>query len=309
MTTDTFFQLDQALGIEPFNDWHPVIMSVIWRWLINATGDVSSMAAAQIGVAWFGATLTSYYLLNATHQKSLSLLGVLVLVLPNSANMLGAVWKDTHMSIALYVAVVCILVFGQRVQGRWIFLGGAVLAMLYATIVRKNAIAGVLPLIALGVILVLISCHKLNLKQLFLAGLVSLIAFGGAVMGAGYILNAQTNATSNSQFTQVMLDDLIFAIPQSAIDTSEIPPDELKSKIADARRECESKGVFWDSYWKCYGRGADGEPFTEIAHPAEVSALWMEQVPRHLPRYFDYRAMTTAKFLFTSNLQFAPPRR
>lgn len=29
MTTDTFFQLDQALGTEPFNDWHPVIMSVI----------------------------------------------------------------------------------------------------------------------------------------------------------------------------------------------------------------------------------------------------------------------------------------
>ncbi len=305
MTTDTFFQLDQALGREPFNDWHPVVMSLVWKWLIAATGEIGSMAALQVGFAWLASVLTCYYILKTTRNRCLSLLGFLILVLPNSANIVGAVWKDTHMALAMYLAVVCILVFRLRGRFQWVFLGMAILALLYATLVRKNAAVGVVPLLFLVTTVLLVNRSSFSVKKAVAVFAVAIAVFGGVVLVIGKSINVATGATSNSQVTQIMLDDLIFAVPQSAIESSETAPPALKSKIADARQECEDVGAFWDAYWKCYGRGASGEAFTEIAHPDAVKSLWIEQVPRNFPRYLDYRAMTTAKFLFTSNLQFA----
>lgn len=115
MTTDSIFQLRQAQGTEPFNDWHPVVMSLVWRGLLMLTGSVGSMAAVQVAVAGCSAVLLSWYLLVMTRSRVLSLLGLLVLVLPHTANLLGTVWKDTQMALALFLAGACLLLL--RVRG------------------------------------------------------------------------------------------------------------------------------------------------------------------------------------------------
>lgn len=305
MTTDTFFQLDQALGREPFNDWHPVVMSVVWKLLIDLTGTISSMAAAQIGLAWICTLFTSYYLLRLTRRIAISGLGLLLLAAPNSANIIGAVWKDTHMALALYLAVICILIFRIRGRYRWGFVLVAVLALIYATVVRKNAGVAAVPLIFLATLMIFARAESSRWKTALLSGAGATIVFALTVVGIGQVINQATDATRNSQITQVMIDDLIFAVPQSSIDSSQIASDSLKRKIRQSRTQCYEVGAFWDAYWKCYGRGASGEPFTEIAHADEVTRLWVEQVPQNLPRYLDYRFMTTSAFLFTTNLQFA----
>lgn len=306
MTKDSYFQLAQARGSVPFNDWHPVVMSVIWRALIALTGSIGAMAVAQIAVAWLVAVLLSWFLLAASGSRIVSLGGLLVLVLPNSVNILGTVWKDTQMALALGLAVGCLLLARMCRGGRScrVLLGTAFAALVYATLVRKNAVLAVLPLLLLASVLFVRLRGAVTLRRAAATGAAALAVLGGAVLGIGSAVSAATGATSNSQFTQVMLDDLIFAVPPESIAASEKAPPELVGKLAVARAECREKGVIWDAYWDCYGAGANGRGFTAIEHVDEVSALWFEQIPRHLPEYIRYRLMTTGELLSTSDLEF-----
>lgn len=307
MTKDSTFQLAQAQGRVPFNDWHPVGMSLVWRGLLALTGAIGSMAAAQIAVAGCCAVLLCWYLLVMTRSRALSLLGLLVLVLPHTANLLGTVWKDTQMALALTLAVVCLLLLRVRGSGprlRWTLLGVIVLALLYAALVRKNAVLGIVPLVVLAAVLVLRLRRSGGVRRILAVSGAALALLGAAVAGIGGLLDAATGATKTGQVTQVMLDDLIFAVPAAAIEASPSAPPELERKLAAARAVCAEKGVIWDSYWDCYERGADGRGFTAIEHREEVTALWLEQIPRHLPEYAAYRLRTTGEFLFTSDLRF-----
>lgn len=307
MTTDSIFQLRQAQGREPFNDWHPVVMSLVWKGLLTLTGSVGSMAATQVAVAGCCAVLLSWYLLVMTRSRALSLLGLLLLVLPHTANLLGTVWKDTQMALALTLAVVCLLLLRVRGSGRrarWTLLGTIVVAVLYAALVRKNAVLGIVPLVVLAVVLVLRLRRSGGVRRILAVSGAALTLLGAAVAGIGGLLDAATGATKTGQVTQVMLDDLIFAVPAAAIEASPSAPPELARKLAAARAVCAETGAIWDSYWDCYGRGADGRGFTAIEHREKVTALWLEQIPRHLPEYVAYRLRTTGELLSTSDLEF-----
>lgn len=307
MTKDSTFQLDQAEGRVPFNDWHPVVMSVLWRELLVLTGSVGSMAAVQIMVAGCCAVLLSWYLLVMTRSRVLSLLGLLLLVLPHTANLLGTVWKDTQMALALSLAVACLLLLrvrGNSSRARWGLLGTAALALVYAALVRKNAVIGIAPLVVLAAVLGLRLRRSGGWRRILAVSGAAFALLGAAVAGIGGVLDTATGATRTSQVTQVMLDDLIFAVPADAIDASPSAPPELKQKLAAARGVCAETGVIWDSYWDCYGYGADGRGFTAIEHVDEVTALWLEQIPRHLPEYAAYRLRTTGELLLTSDLEF-----
>ena len=108
------------------------------------------------------------------------------------------------------------------------------------------------------------------------------------MVGIGGILDTATGATRTSQVAQVMLDYLIFAVPADVIDASPSASSELKQKLAAARGVCAETGVIWDSYGDCYGRGANARGFSAIEHVDEVTALWLELIPRHLPMYAAY---------------------
>lgn len=305
ITYDTSFQLRQATEEVGFNDWHPVIMALVWKALIAITGSVGSMAVVQVLLAWLGAVLTCYWLLVTLAKPAWSWAGLSLLVLPFTVNILGTVWKDTQMAIALYLCIVLLLIATVRPRRALWLLSAAALFLLYAVLVRKNALVVAVPLVA---VVCFLWARARNGAAWFgrwiLASGVSLVVFVGLVFGVGAVISSATHATKNSQFTQVMLDDLIFAVPESAIVKSSAIDDELRQHLLEARDQCEKDGAIWDAYWRCYGKGEKGD-FTGIAKAEQIQAIWLQEIPRHLGSYLDYRAQTFSAFLNTSTLQLA----
>lgn len=307
LTHDSFHQLAQAEGSIPFDDWHPVIMSAGWGLLIDATGDFSTLATIQIGFAAVCAWLTCWYLRDISGSFRIGLLGLMLLTAPHTVNLLGVIWKDTQMGLAYYAGAVLLLFASRHSRFSWIWGIAAVPFFAYGTLVRKNAVVALIPLLIWASIILF---RNPRVRAWISARLARAAASAAAVfglfallmLGGGAAVNAATQPTQNSQFTQVMLDDLIFAVPQNAIDDSSAPQ-TLKDKLRESRIKCKEKNAIWDAYWACWGAGADGH-FTEIAEKDEVIELWKETLPHYIPRYIDYRAETFAKFLFTSKLQF-----
>ena len=322
---DTVFQLDQAQRAIPLNDWHPIAMTWTWQWLIDLTGTINSMLFLQVVAAWACAVLTAYYLLKVSRRGWSALAGLFILFLPNTVNIVGVVWKDTHLGLALYFAVILMLLMPVVPKLRWVFAALALGALVYAGLVRKNSAVAVLPIITVMAVWLLARIKSKRLtgekrmpskRRKLAAAVVAVVAFGTVLTGVDTGLKAVLKPTENSQFTQVMLDDLIFAVPQRSIDATDAPAEE-KKRLAKAKAECRDKNnerreagkaeIIWDGYWACYGQGANG-PFTSIEDPEAVTSIWKQTVPQHLSNYAAYRVETTTKFLFTSKLQFIRDR-
>lgn len=324
-TKDTVFQLEQAQQTAPLNDWHPIAMTWTWQWLIDLTGTINSMLFLQVSAAWVCAVLTAYYLLKVSRRGWSALAGLFILFLPNTVNVIGVVWKDTHLGLALYFAVILMLLIPVVPRLRWVFAVLAFGALVYAGLVRKNSAVAVLPIIAVIAVWLLVRMKSkkpegekrtLSKRRKLIAAVAAVVGFGAVLMGVDTGLKAVLKPTENSQYTQVLLDDLIFAVPQAAIDGADAPAAE-KTRLAQAKATCGSKNrvrhedgrpeIIWDGYWACYGKGAEGA-YTEIEDPEAVTSIWKQTVPQHLDSYVAYRAQTTTKFLFTSKLEFVRDR-
>lgn len=324
-TKDTIFQLDQAQRAIPLNDWHPIAMTWTWQWLIDLTGTINSMLFLQVCAAWVCAVLTSYYLLKVSRRDWSALAGLFILFLPNTVNIVGVVWKDTHLGLALYFAVILMLLMPVVPKLRWVFAALALGALVYAGLVRKNSAVAVAPIIAVMAVWLLARMKSKKLaggkrvpskRRKLVAAVAAVVAFGAVLTGVDTGMKTVLKPTENSQFTQVMLDDLIFAVPQGSIDAADAPAAE-KKRLSKAKAECRDQNnerreaggteIIWDAYWVCYGKGAQGD-YTEIEDPAAVTSIWKQTVPQHLSNYVAYRIQTTTKFLFTSKLEFVGDR-
>lgn len=324
-TKDTAFQLGQAQRTAPLNDWHPIAMTWTWQWLIDLTGTINSMLFLQVSAAWVCAVLTAYYLLKVSRRGWSALAGLFILFLPNTVNMVGAVWKDTHLGLALYFAVILMLLMPVVPKLRWVLAALALGALVYAGLVRKNSAVAVLPIIAVMAVWLLVRMtskkpagenRALSKRRKLIAAVAAVVGFGAVLMSVETGLKAALKPTENSQYTQVMLDDLIFAVPQESIDAADAPAAE-KTRLAQAKITCGDKNrkrlaaggseIIWDSYWACYGQGAEGA-YTAIEDPEAVTSIWKQTVPKHLSNYAAYRVQTTTKFLFTSKLEFVRDR-
>ena len=317
MNNDTYFHLDQAERRVPFNDWHPVILTLIWQKLIDLTGKVSSMLFVQMIGAWACAILTSYYLLKVTRRGWSSLAGLFILYMPNTVNMIGVLTKDTHLGIAMYFAVILMLLLRVTPRLRWLLVSLAFVSLIYAGLVRKNSAVAVVPVVIVFTLWLMNKQKgkrggelktRLSLRTIAVACVASVVGFGVVLVGVGAGITAITKPTTNSQYTQVLIDDLVFAIPQKAIDAADAPQAE-KERLRNAKDSCEEQNRkapetgkpvrIWDAYWVCYGKGKDG-PFTEVDDPAAVRTIWLQTVPQHFGNYVQYRIKTTSVFLFTS---------
>lgn len=328
---DTVFQLGQAQRTLPLNDWHPIAMTWTWQWLIDLTGTINSMLFMQVCAAWVCAVLTAYYLLKVSRRGWSALAGLFILFMPNTVNIVGIVWKDTHLGLALYFAVILTLLMPVVPRLRWVLAALAFGALVYGGLVRKNSAVAVLPIIALIAVWLLVRIkgkkskeqkrttgqkRTLSRRRRLTAAVVAAVSFGAVLVGVDTGLKASLQPTENSQFTQVMLDDLVFAVPQESIDAAATPAAE-KTRLARAKISCADKNterreagkaeIIWDAYWDCYGMGANGE-YTQIQDPAAVTSIWKQTMPQHLDSYAAYRIQTTTKFLFTSKLQFIRDR-
>lgn len=140
MSYDSVWQLEQARHLEPYNDWHPPMMAVVWHIADNIIAGPFPMLVLQ-SVAYL---LGCYGILrHVVSARAAAILAALLLLMPQSIVVLAVIWKDSQMAGYLLAAIALLLSDKRhhRVFGYFfIFL---------ATGFRYNAAAAAFPIVVL----------------------------------------------------------------------------------------------------------------------------------------------------------------
>ncbi len=309
-------QAEQSLGAIPYNDWHPPVMSALWEALYRLTGQLSALLAVQLLGLACCAWLLSRLLARLTGRRWLSLAGVLFPLTPPVLSQAGILFKDTQMGVALLLALLLL----ERVDGlrprSWWWLVPALTALGYGALVRRNALVAAVPFLAfvawqawrgyrvrrerLG----LPARPRRRLATFVALGLATAIGtgfFAGATLATDKLLVKLKHVQATGQSNQIMLDDVIFTVPAAELRAADLTP-AFKEHLLSAQALCAQKGVIWDAYWKCYGRGASGKGYTAIADGPELKRYWLATIPRHPARYLEYRVATYGAYLGRADL-------
>lgn len=312
---DIAYQALQAQGRIPFTDWHPPVMSALWQLLLGLTGQLGSLLALQVGLYCLAGWLLCVLVLRRTGSRVASLVPLVGLLAPWSLSQLGILWKDTQMAVAFLVAAGLIFLIRPRApRTLWLLVPVAVL-LVYGTGVRKNAVAAVLALAcAIAWQLARCAARARGARRLprprfvgaaAVAGVLALLLGTTAAVGAA--VDAAHRVQRTGQSSQIMLDDVLFSVPQEELAAAGLPP-EFVAHAQRARTQCEAMGERWDAYWNCWGRGFSGAMYSPLSESDQraIAWAWRDHVLPHPLRYCAYRAHVFDYYLFTSRLEYWP---
>ncbi|HEX6416345.1 MAG TPA: hypothetical protein VFZ62_02355 [Candidatus Saccharimonadales bacterium] len=290
MSNDTLSQLGQALGSQELNDMLPLAMMGLWRLLIAVTGHASAMLFFQLLLLWLGVGLLAVYVFRETGSRKYSLLPFAIGILPVILNISGVVWKDNQMAFALFLACVLILFFKyiHGVYGRIGLLVTSLMLMVYACLVRYNALIAIVPLMflafrqsgfiktrsrqvlaSLGMIVVTVSCF-------------SLMSFA-------------FNSKSSNPVSFVMLDDVVNVTSSGVLGSSSLSPD-FKEDIREVQECARSKKMLVNNYWVCANE-EQRERFS-LSNFSGLKELWMKTLVSNPLDYMLYKTQSYVSFLF-----------
>ena len=306
-------QYAQATGDIPFSDWHPPIMSAVWRVLISLTGEPGSLFVLQVGLLALACWAIGVLIHRLGAPRWVSLAGPAIMATPWVVSQMTTMWKDTQMAVAMLLAVV-LLVITRFVPKTWVLWIPAMMLLVYAFGLRKNAIFAIVPIaVYFGYLLVKRLRGSRRLSRFAArkglataaASLLVLVILGAGVKATDLAIDSQEDVASTGQISQIFLDDVMFSVPDGELQASDAPA-ELKDKISTARDKCLKNGEIWDAYWNCYGKGATGESFEPVAHQEELKDLWLTEVITHPVRYVEYRSAVFSFYFFSSVLEYWP---
>lgn len=314
-------QYAQATGDIPFSDWHPPVMSAVWRVLISITGAAGSLFVLQVVILAFACWALGVIVHRWGAPRWVSLVGPAIMATPWVMSQMTTMWKDTQMAVAMLLAVV-LLIITRFIPKTWLLWIPALVLLVYAFGLRKNAIFAIVPIaVYFGYLLV----KRLRSSRRFatfaggagarlaarrgvataVASLLVLIVLGAGLKATDAAIESQEDVAATGQISQIFLDDVMFSVPDGDLQASDAPA-ELKDKISTARDKCLEKGEIWDAYWNCYGKGATGKDFEPIAHQDELKDLWLSEVITHPLRYVEYRSAVFSFYFFSSALEYWP---
>ncbi|MGW8327354.1 GtrA family protein [Streptomyces sp. NPDC055897] len=304
LSADSVDQLMQALGNRPVTDWHPPVMALLWRVLIDTTGAISAMAALQTAVLWATLWVLARLLWKKTGSRALSLAMLAVGLAPHILTFTGVVWKDVHMAYALLAVLAVALTARElpagRTKTRWALLVLGVLFLAYAVLVRKNGFPAVIPVFMLLVMAVWPAPGRR--RWLIATGaLVAITAVGSITVSAA------TSPVATRQYAQIPLDDLTHVLTpkeiRAAAEQAGASPD-FRDRLVTTTVQCKKRHIQADVYFNCYPRDLS-QGATELGQHADVLVrMWTQQMPKHLQGYAAYRGQVFAKLLFQGNLAF-----
>lgn len=301
LSFDSTQQLAQALGRQPFSDWHPVALALLWRGLIEVTGTPATMVVVQVVLYW--SLLAALGVLVGQRWKR-PWAGIAVLVvgaMPQSIGIVGVVWKDIHLALALGLAVVVAARAAGRERQRvaWGSLSAGVVLLVYAGLVRKNALAAVIP------VAVFLSWATLRRPTWRAVG-ATVLALPGLIIGTQAILDAAIEPVRTHITAGVMLDDVVALARPSDFRVAGTDG-WLVARVQHAQLECERAGIHNNVYADCY-RARGEPPFGPVADADRISRLWEVVVKRHFGAYLTQRAKVFSTVLFaTRNPVQRPP--
>ncbi|GGY22102.1 hypothetical protein [Streptomyces djakartensis] len=298
LSPDSLDQLRQARGTTPLTDWHPPVLSLVWRALIAVTGSFASMAVLQSLVLWGALWVLAWCVweLTASRAGSLAVLGLGLL--PWVLTFAGVVWKDVHAAFALLAAVAVAFV-GLRLRGgrprpavRWGLLWLGVLFLAYAVLVRKNAFLAAIPVFVLLVLALWLGPGRRTWVR-------CTAALAAAVLVPAAAISLFARPLQTHQEAQIALDDLVHVLTVDELRSADVPTG-LRDRLVAAARECDRAGALSDAYWACYERPADGLR----GDSDDLTSLWLREMGGHVPRYVQYRLVLFASLLFETGYQY-----
>ncbi|MEU3887942.1 hypothetical protein [Streptomyces sp. NPDC029041] len=295
LSPDSLDQLRQAEGKKPLTDWHPPVLSLVWRALIAVTGSIASLLVVQCLVLWAALWVLArcVWRLTASRGGSLAVLGLGLL--PYVLTFAGVVWKDVHAAFALLAA--CAVAFtglllrdrGPRPAVRWGLLCLGVLFLAYAMLVRKNAFLAAIPVFVM-LVLALWGAPGRRTWVTCTAALAAALVVPAAAVSL-FAAPLQTK-----QGAQIMLDDLVHVLTVDELRSADVSP-ALRDRLVASARECERVGALSDAYWACYRRPADGLR----GDSGEITSLWLREMSGHVPQYVAYRLLLFTTLLFETD--------
>ncbi|WP_406831863.1 hypothetical protein ABEG17_03315 [Pedococcus sp. KACC 23699] len=295
MSNDTLYQLRQAQGVDPLTDWHPPVMSLAWRLLIAVTGTYAAMAVVQQVVLWTSLCVVAAVVHRMTGSRWWSMAFLALGLVPPVVSFSGVVWKDVQMAQAMLAATAIVflgLVWRRRPAWvRWVLVPLAVLLLVYALLVRKNAAVAMLPM----VYLVYRAWFPVRSRRALAAVGVGFVV---TAVVASALIGVLARPQATDQLSALAIDDVIHVLPPDAIEHSHLSP-RLRDKLLSAQATCLAKKSLTNNYWTCYGRGEHGA-FSPIADHAELSAAWPGMMAQHPVGYVQYRIEVYTQFLFNN---------
>ncbi|MGW7465463.1 hypothetical protein ACWGJT_12360 [Streptomyces xantholiticus] len=301
LSPDSLFQLKQAKGKEPLSDWHPPIMSLAWRALIAVTGTLASMAVLQAVIFWGALWVVACLVHESTASRSGALAILGAGLLPHVVTFVGVVWKDVHMAFALLatsaIALTGLQLRADRSTLRWALFAIGALCLIYAVLVRKNALFAAIPVF----LLLVLALWRRPGRQIWTITTAALLL---GLVASTTAITLVARPVKTHQVSQIMLDDLLHVLDVAELQSAAVSPD-LRERLVAGAKECDRTNSLSDSYWSCYGRGEHG-PFTAVAHPDEITSLWISEMADDVPGYLRYRLQLFSEFLFEPRYQYHP---
>lgn len=145
VTSDAIDQYQQATSFV-FGDWHPPIMSFIWAITNDWVPGPFGMLLLDCFLYW-GALLLISFSIPEQHKK-ISLLILILGFMPFTVGTLSHIWKDVlHAVFWLFaVGVICNIIARDKIRYKKLIILAAIM-LLIGSMMRFNAIFGLLPLV------------------------------------------------------------------------------------------------------------------------------------------------------------------
>lgn len=286
MSPDSISHLEQATGVTHLTDWHPPVMTRLWGLLIGVTGHISSMLIFQLVLLVAAMFMLSILVYRHTRNRAWALSVYVIVLLPNIMNIAGVIWKDVQMAFSLTLAILLIwfIITSKKSLGRIAMcgiVGLALLLILYAGILRHNALFAVLPIL-------FVLPSLLTKRPHVWSGLASVIIGLVVTIGATIVINQPSEKTH--PITAVQLDDIVHV---ANLDGEHHGRWSMYKKIHGTCRD-KTKDIM-NSYIIC--TTASQREALKNEHQG-VFNDWLSTIIRHPIRYASYRLATFSIFLF-----------
>ena len=294
MSYDTLFQLQQARGTRPLSDWHPPVMSLLWRALIDVFGTYSTMATLQIAGLWLSLLTISLVVYRLTTSLGWAAAFLAIGVTPQVVDIVGVVWKDVHMGVALLsVAAIAMVGFAapRRNAVRWPLMGLTLCLLVYVLLVRKNGAMAILPMLYL----VYRAWYPEGNRRALLVYVLGFAALAGASQA---VITTTARPQPGYVLSAIALDDVLNVVSPEGLRRAELSSG-LRARLLAAQRTCTEDDSLMNTYWTCFGRGEGGD-FTPIAGAAELTHAWPGLMMERPAGYLQYRMQVFTQFLFNT---------
>ena len=221
-----------------------------------------------------------------TRNRSWALSTYMILLLPNIVNIAGVIWKDVQMAFSLTLAVMLIwfIISSKKTLGRTVkygIVGLTLLLILYAGMLRYNALFAVLP--------ILFVLPRLFTKRLPVwSGLACVMGGLLVTIGATVVINQPSEKTY--PITAVQLDDIVHV---ANFDGEYNGRGAMYKKIRDNCRNT-TKDIM-NSYIIC--TTAVQREIIKNEHQG-VFNDWLSTIIKHPIKYASYRLATFSIFIF-----------